>query len=79
MLEEVEFHRLSKLRLEVDEPEELYVTFAFAFIGAYCVAAVHTVVCLHTTSRLTESRPRRRGHSNWSIASSTTLRRRTIR
>ena len=25
MLEEIEFHRLSKLRLEVDEPEELYV------------------------------------------------------
>lgn len=26
MLEEVEFHRLAKLRLEVDEPENLYVT-----------------------------------------------------
>lgn len=25
MLEEVEFHRLAKLRLEVDEPEDLYV------------------------------------------------------
>lgn len=25
MLEEVEFHRLAKLRLEVDEPENLYV------------------------------------------------------
>ena len=25
MLEEIEFHRLAKLRLEVDEPEELYV------------------------------------------------------
>lgn len=25
MLEEIEFHRLSKLRLEVDEPEDLYV------------------------------------------------------
>lgn len=24
MLEEIEFHRLAKLRLEVDEPEELY-------------------------------------------------------
>lgn len=27
MLEEVEFHRLAKLRLEVDEPEELWVFF----------------------------------------------------
>ena len=27
MLEEIEFHRLAKLRLEVDEPEELYVQF----------------------------------------------------
>jgi hypothetical protein len=27
MLEEIEFHRLAKLRLEVDEPEELYVPF----------------------------------------------------
>ena len=27
MLEEIEFHRLAKLRLEVDEPEELYVHF----------------------------------------------------
>lgn len=25
MLEEIEFHRLSKLRLEVDDPEDLYV------------------------------------------------------
>lgn len=25
MLEEIEFHRLAKLRLEVDEPDELYV------------------------------------------------------
>ena len=25
MLEEIEFHRLAKLRLEVDEPEELLV------------------------------------------------------
>ncbi len=25
MLEEIEFHRLAKLRLEVDEPEELSV------------------------------------------------------
>ena len=25
MLEEIEFHRLSKLRLEVDEPEDLCV------------------------------------------------------
>jgi hypothetical protein len=26
MLEEIEFHRLAKLKLEVDEPEELYAT-----------------------------------------------------
>jgi hypothetical protein len=26
MLEEIEFHRLAKLRLEVDEPEELWVS-----------------------------------------------------
>lgn len=25
MLEEIEFHRLAKLRLEVDDPEDLYV------------------------------------------------------
>ena len=25
MLEEIEFHRLAKLRLEVDEPEEMYL------------------------------------------------------
>jgi hypothetical protein len=25
MLEEIEFHRLAKLRLEVDAPEDLYV------------------------------------------------------
>jgi len=25
MLEEIEFHRLAKLRLEVDEPDNLYV------------------------------------------------------
>jgi hypothetical protein len=31
MLEEIEFHRLAKLRLEVDEPEELYVTLAIRY------------------------------------------------
>jgi translation initiation factor 3 subunit D len=30
MLEEIEFHRLAKLRLDVDEPEELYLPF-FSF------------------------------------------------
>jgi hypothetical protein len=29
MLEEIEFHRLAKLRLDVDEPEELYPTSFF--------------------------------------------------
>jgi Eukaryotic translation initiation factor 3 subunit 7 (eIF-3) len=28
MLEEIEFHRLAKLRLDVDEPEELYPPFS---------------------------------------------------
>lgn len=28
MLEEIEFHRLAKLRLEVDDPEDLYVPSA---------------------------------------------------
>lgn len=31
MLEEIEFHRLTKLRLEVDEPEELCVSHFFAY------------------------------------------------
>ncbi len=35
MLEEIEFHRLAKLRLEVDEPEELYV-FNFSHICRTC-------------------------------------------
>ena len=29
MLEEIEFHRLAKLRMEVDEPEDLYVPSGF--------------------------------------------------
>lgn len=32
MLEEIEFHRLAKLRLEVDEPEDLSVLFNFIYL-----------------------------------------------
>ena len=42
MLEEIEFHRLAKLRLEVDEPENMYVVslqsgifFDFCFSDSY--------------------------------------------
>lgn len=33
MLEEVEFHRLAKLRLEVDEPEDLYVISHLSYLS----------------------------------------------
>ena len=32
MLEEIEFHRLSKLRLEVDEPEDLLVVIILSLV-----------------------------------------------
>ena len=35
MLEEIEFHRLAKLRLEVDEPEELWVYLLFRSLAIY--------------------------------------------
>jgi hypothetical protein len=35
MLEEIEFHRLAKLRLEVDEPEELYVQIRKLKVNVY--------------------------------------------
>ena len=38
MLEEVEFHRLAKLRLDVDEPEDLYVCHRTQdSAGAHCL------------------------------------------
>lgn len=39
MLEEIEFHRLAKLRLEVDEPEELCVLLSF-----YSMCLVYIIV-----------------------------------
>ena len=34
MLDEIEFHRLGKLRLEVDEPEDLYFNFVLFLINS---------------------------------------------
>ncbi len=41
MLEEIEFHRLAKLRLEVDDPEDLWVM----------VAKLHFIIELITQQR----------------------------
>jgi translation initiation factor 3 subunit D len=46
MLEEIEFHRLAKLRLEVDEPEELWVYLFFRSL------AIHQPTFSETYGRL---------------------------
>lgn len=38
MLEEIEFHRLSKLRLEVDDPEDLYVQQHLFHLSQYLLS-----------------------------------------
>ena len=46
MLEEIEFNRLAKLRLEVDEPENVYV---------HCVGHIQPLSCRHTAEVRMES------------------------
>lgn len=54
MLEEIEFHRLAKLRLEVDEPEELSVSkisIMFTALNKWTLGTP-TDDCLRTKNRM---------------------------
>jgi hypothetical protein len=66
MLEEIEFHRLAKLRLEVDEPEELYVQIQKLKVNVYLVdAGIHTADFLHMISPTTVLPQKRRNLCSW--------------
>jgi hypothetical protein len=75
MLEEIEFHRLAKLRLEVDEPDELYVLpVVFHTLSYTNVTGIPMAGYLPTRSRTTASRPRRNApFSLWIVSSITQL------
>lgn len=71
MLEEIEFHRLAKLRLEVDEPEELLAPTMHLFISISnidIVPGILTVVSLLMTSLTIVSPPKPKNPSSWWIA-----------
>ena len=66
MLEEIEFHRLAKLRLEVDEPEELYVQTRKLKVNVYVIGTgIHTDEFSHMTSRTTVLPQNPRNLCNW--------------
>ena len=66
MLEEIEFHRLAKLRLEVDEPEELYVKTPKLKVNAYLVCTgIHTDEFTHMINRTTVLPQNPRNLCNW--------------
>lgn len=76
MLEEIEFHRLSKLRLEVEEPEEMYVRpvwFMYQYISLKCSIERVTVACTRTTRATIASPLSQRNHCNLLIVLNTTL------
>jgi hypothetical protein len=53
MLEEIEFHRLAKLRLEVDDPVDLWVyNFTLAASLTYSFEAIRTGDFSHTTNHM---------------------------
>lgn len=66
MLEEIEFHRLAKLRLEVDEPDELYVLLLFMVfvLHIFAFTEIRMAGCLPTKSPMIVSRPKRNGPYN---------------
>ena len=80
MLEEIEFHRLAKLRLEVDDPEDLYVTPSESsdLNLRVCSSAIHMAVSSPTIKHTIVLPRRPRSPFNWWIVSSTIQQPRTI-
>lgn len=82
MLEEIEFHRLAKLRLEVDEPDELYATKfccnEFVKSDWLSITEKHMGVFSRMTSLTTALLQKPRNLCNLWIVSSTTRRLQTI-
>ena len=81
MLEEIEFHRLAKLRLEVDEPDELCVLI---FLVLYIIVPTRhtetlTADYLPMKNLMIVSRPKQNAPFSLWIASNTTRLPRTIR
>lgn len=72
MLEEIEFHRLAKLRLEVDEPENMYVLCLLNFRVFTSNLAIRTAACSHTISLSIVSQPKPRNPCSSLTVSSTT-------
>jgi hypothetical protein len=66
MLEEIEFHRLAKLRLEVDEPDELCVLLLFMVfvLHIFAFTGIHMAGCLPMKNPMIASRPKRNGPYN---------------
>lgn len=66
MLEEIEFHRLAKLRLEVDEPEELYVQIRKFKVNIYFIGTgIHTDEFSHMINHTTVLPQNLRNLCNW--------------
>lgn len=74
MLEEIEFHRLAKLRLEVDEPEELYVLVSFIsfFLHIIILAEIRTAGCFPMKNPMIVSPRKQNAPCSLSIASNIT-------
>jgi Eukaryotic translation initiation factor 3 subunit 7 (eIF-3) len=61
MLEEIEFHRLAKLRLEVDEPDELCALLSFMILVLHLIvlAGIRMVDYLPMRNLMIASPPKR--------------------